>query len=256
MTTVQDRAPIPVKEPESLLTGPESARRLIVVAVRWFLLAMVASAGAGFLVGFANGFVRGLTKGASELLSPPTLRHLSATVGVFGSAIVLLYAASIRGRIVGGGDSRLGFGVAPIARLPIIIGLSTVLVVYAALIDVAIYKYRPDLFFQSSSVTLWLTLFQSLVVIVLAPLAEELFFRGWLWTGLRKHWGAVPTGLVTAVMWLVPHLDRGFAIVLLFLPALILTVARQVGKSVRATILIHAIYNLTASIPLIVLFQN
>jgi membrane protease YdiL (CAAX protease family) len=54
----------------------------------------------------------------------------------------------------------------------------------------------------------------------------------------------------------VPHLDRGFAIVLLFLPALILTVARQVGKSVRATILIHAIYNLTASIPLIVLFQN
>ena len=182
-------------------------------------------------------------------------------MGVFGVGIVLLYADSIRGRIVGGGDRRLGLGVAPIARLPIIIGLSSVVVLYAALLDFAIYKYRPDLFFQSSSVPLWLALFDSLVLIVLAPLAEELFFRGWLWTGLRKHWGVLPTGLVTAVMWLLPHLERGVGtVVLLLFPALILTIARQVGKSVRATIFIHAIYNLTGNYPQIVvflkLFQN
>jgi membrane protease YdiL (CAAX protease family) len=94
-----------------------------------------------------------------------------------------------------------------------------------------------------------------LIIIVLAPLAEEPFFRGWLWTGLQKHWGALPTGLMTAVIWLVPHLERGIGyVVLLLFPALILTVARQVGKRVRATILIHAIYNLTTDIPLIVLF--
>jgi membrane protease YdiL (CAAX protease family) len=227
----------------------------MVVAVGWVLLAMAAPVAVGFVQGFAVSFVRELTKGATQLEIPPMWSHLLITVGVFGSAVVLLYAASIRGRIVGGGDLRLGLGVAPIERLPIIIGLSAVLVVYAALIDFAIYKYRPDLFFQSSSVTLWITLFDSLVVIVLAPLAEELFFRGWLWTGLRKHWGALPTGLMTAAMWLVPHLERGIGyVVLLLFPALILTVARQVGKSVRVTIPIHAIYNLTVSIPLIVLF--
>jgi membrane protease YdiL (CAAX protease family) len=176
-------------------------------------------------------------------------------VGALGLGIVLLYASSIRGRIVGGGDRRLGLGAAPIARLPIIVGLSTVVALYATLIDLAVYEYRPDLFFQSSSVPLWLTLFDSLVIIVLAPLAEELFFRGWLWTGLRKHWGVLPTGLMTAVMWLLPHLERGIGYVaLLFFPALILTIARQVGSSVRATILIHAIFNLTGSWPLIVLF--
>jgi len=261
MTIVQDGPPKPVKESEPLIVGPESARRLIVVAIGWLLLALAAPAAVGFFRGFATGFVRGLTKGASQIEITPTLAHLLTTVGALGLGIVLLYASSIRGRIVGGGDRRLGLGVAPIARLPIIIGLSTVAVLYAALLDFAIYEYRQDLFFQSSSVPLWLALFDSLVFIVLAPLAEELFFRGWLWTGLRKHWGVLPTGLVTAVMWLLPHLERGVGtVVLLLFPALILTIARQVGKSVRATIFIHAIYNLTGSYPQIVvflkLFQN
>jgi len=178
-------------------------------------------------------------------------------MGVLGLGIVLLYASSIRGCIVGGGDRRLGLGVAPIARLPIIIGLSTIVVLYATLLDFIVYKYRLDLILQNLSVPLWLILFDSLIVVVLAPLSEELFFRGWLWTGLRKHWGVLPTGLMTAVMWLMPHLDRGIYVVLLLFPALILTIAREVGKSVRATIVIHAIYNLTGIIVVFLkLFQN
>ena len=184
-----------MKESEPPIAGPESARRLIVVAVGWVLLSGAPA--------FAIAFMSGLT---NQLEIPPTLSRLLTTVGAYGSAIVLLCAASIGGRIVGGGDRRLGLGIAPIARIPAIIWLSTVLLVYAALIDFAIYKYRPDLFVQSTSV--WLTLFDGLEVIVLAPLAEELLFRGWLWTGLRKHWGVLPTGLVTAVMWLLPHLGR------------------------------------------------
>jgi hypothetical protein len=256
MTTVQDGPPKPVNESEPLITGPESPRRLIVVAFGWLLLAEAVPAA----VGFVRRFVRGLSQGASQLEIPPTWSHPLVTAAVFGSVVVLLYAASIRGRIVGGGDRRLGLGIAPIARLPIIIGLSTVVVLYAALLDFAIYEYRPDLFFQSSSVPLWLTLFDSLVLIVLAPLAEELFFvagygRDYGSTGARCRRG------LTAIMWLLPHLLRGVGYVaLLLFPALILTVARQVGKSVRATIFIHAIYNLTVNFPLIVqflkLFQN
>jgi hypothetical protein len=43
-------------------------------------------------------------------------------------------------------------------------------------------------------------------------------------------------------------------VMLLLFPALILTIARGVGKSVRATIFIHAIYNLTGSYPQVVVF--
>jgi membrane protease YdiL (CAAX protease family) len=257
MTTVQGEPPKPVEESEPPITGPESARRLIVVAVGWLLLAFAVPTAVSFVRGFAEGFVRGRSHGASQLEIPPTLSHLLVTVGIFGLGMVLLYASSIRGRIVGGGNRRLGLGVVsvPIARLPIIIGLSTTVVLYAALINFFLYRNRPDLFSQSFSIPLWLKLFDGLVLIVLAPLAEELFFRGWLWTGLRKHWGVLPTGLMTAVAWLLAHLEKGIVYVaLLLFPALILTVARQVGKSVRATILIHAIYNLTGSFLLIELF--
>jgi membrane protease YdiL (CAAX protease family) len=274
MTTVQDGPPKPVKDSEPLTTLPESVR-LIFVALGWLLFAAAVPEAVRFAAGFKRASQLARISQTIECIGalqdslcrihggyensgleiPPTLRHLLFTVGAFGAGVVLLYAASRWGRIVGGGDRRLGLGVAPIARLPIIIGLSTVVVLYAALLDFSVYKYRPDLFFQSSSLPLWLALFESLIIIVLAPLAEELFFRGWLWTGLRKHWGVLPTGLVTAVLWLLPHLGRGIGIVVLLLfPALILTIARQVGKSVRATISIHAIYNLTGSYPQIVVF--
>jgi membrane protease YdiL (CAAX protease family) len=250
MSTVQDVAP--GAKPQ--LPDVESARRLIIVAFGWILLAMAPAAAGGFIRGFATGFVSGLTHGASQLEITPTVSHLLTTVGAAGFAIVLLYAAWIRGRIVGDGDRRLGLGLALIKRLPVVIGLSIVLLAYAALIDFAIYLNRPEIFFQPSSVGLWLTLTDSLIAIILAPLAEELFFRGWLWTGLCRNWGPLFTGLITAAIWLALHLERGGGyVVLLLLPALILTVARQVGRSVRATIPMHAIYNLAANVPRIAL---
>ncbi len=84
MTTLQDGSPKPAKESEPLITGPESPRRLIVVAFGWLLLAEAVPAAVGFVRGLATGFVRGLTKGASQLEIPPTLRHLLVTVGAFG----------------------------------------------------------------------------------------------------------------------------------------------------------------------------
>jgi membrane protease YdiL (CAAX protease family) len=250
MSTVEDSVP----GAKLQLSDVVSAPRLIIVAFGWILLAMAPAAAGGFVRGFATGFVRGINHGASQLEITPTVSHLLTTVGASGFAIVLLYSAWIRGRIVGDGDRRLGLGLAPIEKLPVVIGLSIVLVAYAALIDFAIYQNRPEIFFQSSSVALWLTLTDGLTAIILAPLAEELFFRGWLWTGLWKRWGPWLTSLITAAIWLALHLERGVGyVMLLLLPAIILTAARQVGRSVRVTIPMHAIYNLAANVPLIAL---
>lgn len=252
MTSLQD---VPLaKEPAPAVAGPDSALRLIGVAVGWFLLSSAIPFAVTFLQSFAQGFVRGLTNGASQLEIPATLSHLFNSVGLLGAGIVLLYAASIRGRIVGNGDRRLGLGVAPVESLPIVVVLSIAAVLYAAAITFATYTYRPDLFFQSSSVPVWLVLFDSLLLVVLTPLSEELFFRGWLWTGLQRHWGALPAALVTAIMWLLPHFGYGRArVYILLVPALILTLARQVGRSVRPTIFIHALYNLITNYPHIAL---
>jgi membrane protease YdiL (CAAX protease family) len=247
--------------PVPTVAAPESAVRLIVVAFGWFLLATIPSALVEFGKGFAPAFIRALTNGASELQIPPTWSQLLTMLGTLGFALVILYASSVRGRIVGGGDVRIGLGLTPIAKLPVVIILCLVLTFYAGSIVLSVYVYRHDLFVQSSATSPWLIVFGSLVAIVFAPVAEELFFRGWLWTGLNKKWHALPTALLTAVMWLALHLERGIGyVVLLIFPALIITLIRQVGKSVRATIYAHAIYNLTANISLIALviglFQN
>jgi membrane protease YdiL (CAAX protease family) len=87
----------------------------------------------------------------------------------------------------------------------------------------------------------WLSLTHGFFSVLLAPLSEELFYRGWLWTGLRKHWGWLPTAALTSAAWLVGH---SAATVGWLLPvAVILSVARHYGQSVRASIALHILYN-------------
>jgi membrane protease YdiL (CAAX protease family) len=43
----------------------------------------------------------------------------------------------------------------------------------------------PALLRQTIDIPWWLRLLGLPLVVILAPVAEELFFRGWLWTGLR-----------------------------------------------------------------------
>ena len=125
--------------------------------------------------------------------------------------------------------------------------LAIVTCAYAALAGYTWYKTFPNVVANNASHP-WLCLIGIFVAVFLSPVAEELFFRGWLWIGLRRTWSAFPTALVTALFWLAVHLDQGFGIFIFLIPvATILTIARQVAKSSRAPIALHAIYNLVAS---------
>jgi membrane protease YdiL (CAAX protease family) len=58
---------------------------------------------------------------------------------------------------------------------------------------------------------------QLVLSLALAPIAAELFFRGWLWFGLRRGWGTVPVVIVTAMAWLGLHfIDAYIGLLLLF----------------------------------------
>jgi membrane protease YdiL (CAAX protease family) len=85
------------------------------------------------------------------------------------------------------------------------------------------------------------------VLVVLAPLSEELTFRGWLWTGLRRHWSPFVTTGVTALFWAVMHLPKGLWYVALLLPmGLLLGFVRAQTQSVRGPLILHMTFNLAA----------
>jgi uncharacterized protein len=81
------------------------------------------------------------------------------------------------------------------------------------------------------------------IVSVIAPVCEEIFFRGFLFQGFRKRWGA-PTGmLISSVLFSAAHLD-----LYNFLPLLaigwVLAYLFHKTKSLLPVIFLHAIYNL------------
>ena len=81
------------------------------------------------------------------------------------------------------------------------------------------------------------------VVSVIAPVCEEIFFRGFLFQGFKKRWG-VPAGiLISSVLFSAAHLD-----LYNFLPLLaigwVLAYLFHKTKSLLPVIFLHAIYNL------------
>jgi len=85
------------------------------------------------------------------------------------------------------------------------------------------------------------------VIIVLAPLAEELVFRGLLFGRLEDAIGVVAAVLITAALFSVMHLQyRHTQLVLVFLDGLVFGVARASTGSVLLTALLHAVGNALA----------
>ena len=53
---------------------------------------------------------------------------------------------------------------------------------------------------------------------LLAPVAEELLFRGWLYTALRARWGVAPGFVITAILFAAMHWDANHRHIVLVLP--------------------------------------
>lgn len=104
--------------------------------------------------------------------------------------------------------------------------------------------------------TAWLALYL-FALVVLAPVAEELLFRGWLWSALRRSWGPWPTALVTGgLFWLLHAAYRPKDFLLVLPIAIILTVVRQFTGSIRGTILLHALQDGGAAVLTLVLLHS
>ena len=82
------------------------------------------------------------------------------------------------------------------------------------------------------------------LIVVLAPVAEELLFRGWIYTALRWRFGFTAALWATAIIFALAHWDPTHLYALAILPiGLALGYLRERTGSARATTLFHMLYN-------------
>ena len=234
--------------------GPsESPARSLFIALVWVLGGIAASFAAGFVVGFVIGFHNGAVRNnPTRIWSLPPADL--ALLGTVVSDVVLLRAAWGRARVIGGGDVVAGLGAGPFKRPGLLAILALVDVSFiAGLAVLPLHWVTPP---HAGIVTLAGSAANAapvvqgatlVCIILLSPAWEELFFRGWLWTALRRHWRPFPVMLATAVPWLLLHMLDGLSRPLFLIPAAIMfSLARHYCGSVRASLTLHILNNLTA----------
>ncbi|MCB9681429.1 MAG: CPBP family intramembrane metalloprotease [Alphaproteobacteria bacterium] len=84
---------------------------------------------------------------------------------------------------------------------------------------------------------------------LLAPVAEELVFRGFLWDALARRWGAQGAWAVTSVLFAAYHLDPVHATAVLF-TGFVLGALRGLTGSVWPGVVAHAVNNSVAMVAL------
>lgn len=93
-------------------------------------------------------------------------------------------------------------------------------------------------------------------VVVLAPIMEELLFRGYLFKACRDTWlGFYGTLLITSTLFCLMHLGQynWWALSQVFVLALLLGVAREKTGSLVTAVVIHGLNNLLAAVFIIFL---
>lgn len=97
-----------------------------------------------------------------------------------------------------------------------------------------------------------------LALVVAAPLAEEVFFRGFLFEGVRHtRLGASGAVLFTSFAWALVHVQYdSYEISTVFVLGLILGVARLRTNSLYTTIAMHALVNLLATLEVAMYLQR
>ena len=89
-----------------------------------------------------------------------------------------------------------------------------------------------------------------LAIVIVAPVTEELLFRGFLHRGWAPSWlGVSGTIVLTSALWAVLHQQYNWVgIIWIFLMGLLFGWVRQRSGSTTLTILLHALNNLFATI--------
>jgi uncharacterized protein len=111
----------------------------------------------------------------------------------------------------------------------------------------------PDFMLEAYQTAGVLPLFWFAVVVV-APLFEELFFRGFLFAGVHaSRLGAPGAVVLTALAWAAVHTQYDpFEITVVFIDGLLLGLVRLRTGSTMLTFVLHALWNLVATVEVVI----
>ena len=85
------------------------------------------------------------------------------------------------------------------------------------------------------------------VAVIVAPVVEETYFRGWIFTSLRQSWGRWPAVIISALLFGLAHYKSTHLYALAVFPlGLILAALRERTGSAGTSMLFHAANNLIA----------
>lgn len=231
--------------PADKASDPERPFRLFLYAIGWYLAGLLATTFVSFIITMVYT--------ASGRAAPTAL---AVPLSFFTVQMVILFSALHRAKIVGlRGDRRDGLGLAPMRRFWLLLLLAAVMVGYLGLIWTiravtplpkwAAGNFSVEACFATCGVSARAII--ALCMITLPPVAEEFFFRGWLWTGLRRFWKPWPTIVGTGVFWMALHLLDDITLPLRLLPqAIIFSLARHYCGSVYASMALHALNNMVS----------
>jgi uncharacterized protein len=112
--------------------------------------------------------------------------------------------------------------------------------IYTVLVDPPSEQLPTGL--EDADQNLLLAVATGMLLIAVAPFAEELFFRGFLYQAFRNSFGVLPGALLSAVIFGAIHLEF-FKLVQLAILGLILALLFEKTKSLWPPIILHAVNN-------------
>lgn len=109
-----------------------------------------------------------------------------------------------------------------------------------------IFDYQPppqpliDLFMEEKNI--WPLVFSAFIIMLIGPLAEELFFRGFAYNAIKKKWGAKRAMAVTAVVFAALH-GIGFGFLPIMALGFLLAYSYEQAGSLVPAVAIHILHN-------------
>jgi membrane protease YdiL (CAAX protease family) len=231
-----------------------------------FLLALVGTVVLTFVVAAITAGALGWP--LDRILSPPAQdARACVTMSVVGVAsqeaaflvTVLLWVRFVSKAPLGAlgaprrplGDAMVGIGTG----LAIVVVAGIVLAITTSIAE-AILGHPPEEPVQVAScvATPFALVLMGPVVIIAAPLAEETLFRGFLYSGLRRRFSVWPAAAISSALFGLVHfggLEFALIIPALFVVGLGLALVYERRRSLLASILAHATFNVAGFVSIV-----
>jgi membrane protease YdiL (CAAX protease family) len=135
-----------------------------------------------------------------------------------------------------------------------LIGVVVALMVAAVLLDQFLSTPKDTGFtVDAFNTSRWPVLF-GFAVVVFAPLFEELFFRGFIFVGLKaSKIGVVGAIFLTALAWALLHLQYDIGgMATIFVLGIVFGIVRWKTNSLWSTLFLHAVWNLMALVATVI----